>query len=64
MVLSLEQLAANDLAKERLVIPFEHRVILPQAYHVITLDNGEQDERVRCFRDWLFREVETMSRVA
>ncbi|MFK8082191.1 MAG: transcriptional regulator GcvA [Granulosicoccus sp.] len=57
VVLSLEQLAMNDLARGRLVIPFEHRVELQQAYHVITLKNASSDERVATFKRWLFEEV-------
>jgi LysR family glycine cleavage system transcriptional activator len=60
VVLSLEQLAADDLEKGRLVIPFEHRVQLSHAYHVISLENTPDDERVGIFKDWLFTEVAGM----
>jgi LysR family glycine cleavage system transcriptional activator len=57
VVLSLEQLAADDLQKGRLVIPFQHRVELTNAYHVITLADTVDDERVQAFKQWLFDEV-------
>lgn len=57
VVLSLEQLAMNDLDKGRLVVPFEHRVQLKQAYHVITLKDAASDERVAVFKSWLFDQV-------
>ncbi len=60
VVLSLEQLAADDLEKGRLVIPFEHRVQLAHAYHVISLENTPDDERVRIFKEWLFAEASSM----
>lgn len=60
VVLSLEQLAANDLELGRLVVPFEHRVRLEHAYHVISLENTREDDRVVLFKEWLFREVEAM----
>jgi len=57
VVLTLEQLAMDDLDKGRLVIPFEHRVELTQAYHVVTLNDAAVDERVAAFKAWLFEEV-------
>lgn len=60
VVLTLEQLAANDLEMGRLVIPFDHRVRLQHAYHVISLENTTDDDRVVLFKQWLFREVQAM----
>lgn len=57
VVLSLEQLAMNDLDKGKLVIAFDHRVELQQAYHVITLKDVSTDDRVSAFKCWLFEEV-------
>jgi len=57
IVLSLEQLATDDLEKGRLVTPFKHRVELEQAYHVITLQKATDDSRVMAFKQWLFDEV-------
>lgn len=58
VVLSLEQLAMDDIEKGRLIAPFEHRVELQQAYHVITLKDNVHDERVVSFKNWLFDEVQ------
>ena len=60
MVLSLEQLAANDLEIGRLVVPFDHRVRLQHAYHPTPLETTTADDRVVLFKEWLFREVEAM----
>ena len=58
VVLSLEQLAMDDIEKGRLIAPFDHRVELQQAYHVITLKDNVHDERVVRFKTWLFDEVQ------
>jgi LysR family glycine cleavage system transcriptional activator len=57
VVLSLEQLATDDLDKGRLVIPFSHSVQLDQAYYVITLENSTDAEHVVAFKRWLEQEV-------
>lgn len=57
VVLSLEQLASDDLMNGRLVIPFDHAVSLSQAYHVVTLPETGSDERVLAFKEWLFEEI-------
>ncbi|MEE9322625.1 MAG: transcriptional regulator GcvA [Granulosicoccus sp.] len=57
VVLTLEQLAADDISKGRLVAPFEHRVTMKQAYHFVSLKDASADERVLAFRNWLFAEV-------
>ena len=57
VVLSLEQLAMDDLQKGRLVTLFDYRAELKQAYHVITLKDIASDERVTVFKQWLFDEV-------
>ena len=58
VVLTLEQLAMDDISKGRLLAPFEHRVEMNQAYHVITLKDHEQDQQVMLFKRWLFEEVQ------
>ena len=58
VVLTLEQLAMDDIRKGRLLVPFDHRVELKQAYHVITLKDQVHDQRVMVFKDWLFAEVQ------
>ena len=57
VVLTLEQLAMDDINKGRLVVPFDHKVELSQAYHVITLQDSVSSERVALFKRWLFDEV-------
>ncbi len=57
VVLSLEQLAMDDLDKGKLVVPFDYRVELTQAYHVISLPESSQDAHVVLFKQWLFDEV-------
>ncbi|MFT4728959.1 MAG: LysR family glycine cleavage system transcriptional activator [Granulosicoccus sp.] len=63
VVLSLEQLATDDLDKGRLVIPFSHSVKLDQAYYVITLVNSTDAEHVVAFKRWLEQEVAEDARV-
>lgn len=63
IVLSLEQLASDDLDKGRLVIPFSYSVPLDQAYYVITLDNSTDAEHVVAFKHWLHKEVAEDARV-
>jgi len=72
VVLSIGQLASNDLAAGRLVIPFETRVPLEYAYHLISLDDAPDAVRPRAlppnsprpnaanvdaFRDWVKAEA-------
>ena len=57
VVLSIGQLASNDLATGRLVIPFETRVPLEYAYYVITQEGSANAANVAAFRDWLMAEA-------
>jgi LysR family glycine cleavage system transcriptional activator len=57
VVLSLEQLAIDDLDKGRLVRPFSYSVKLDQAYYVVTLENSTDAEHVIAFKRWLEQEV-------
>lgn len=57
VVLSLEQLAINDLKNGRLVVPFRYPVELLQAYYVISLPNQSNDQHISAFKDWLMTEV-------
>ena len=57
VVLSIAQLASNDLAAGRLVIPFESRVPLEYAYYVISLEDSPNAANVDAFRDWLKHEA-------
>lgn len=57
VVLTLEQLAADDVSKGRLVTPFKHKVALSHAYHIVSLEDSIDNEQVVAFRQWLFDEV-------
>lgn len=57
VVLSLEQLAIDDLNKGRLVVPFSHEVGLSQAYYMISLQHTANAEHVSAFKRWLQDEV-------
>jgi LysR family glycine cleavage system transcriptional activator len=58
VVLSLEPLAADDLAAGRLVIPFDLRLPLQQGYYVLCLEAVADEPRIAAFRNWLLREAE------
>lgn len=57
VVLTLEQLAEDDMNKGRLVPLFERPMAVPHAYHLVTLNSVESDPRVKAFSEWLFDEV-------
>ena len=57
VVLSIAQLASNDLATGRLVIPFEARVPLEYAYYAISLEDSPNAANVDAFREWLAGEA-------
>ena len=57
VVLSIAQLASNDLATGRLVIPFETRVPLEYAYYMISLEDSPNAANVDAFRAWLAAEA-------
>ena len=57
VVLSIAQLASADLAAGRLVVPFEIRVPLEFAYHMISLEDAPNAENVDAFRAWLAAEA-------
>jgi LysR family glycine cleavage system transcriptional activator len=61
VVLSLEQLAADDLAAGRLVIPFNLRLPLQQAYQIVSLESVADEPKVSVFRDWLLQEAKPQS---
>ena len=57
VVLSLEQLASNDLKKGSLVRPFEHKMELTQAYYIVSLKNSANAEHIGAFKQWIMDEV-------
>lgn len=52
-------LVADDLAARRLVRPFEHALMEPNAYHLVCPHAAAQTRRFRLFRDWIFAEMGT-----
>ena len=57
VVLSIAQLAANDIRAGRLVIPFDVQVPLDYAYHLISLEDSPNAVNVDAFRTWLMAEA-------
>ena len=57
VVLSMEVLAADDIAAGRLVIPFDIGLPLEYAYYLITLDEVTDHSHTVVFREWLIREA-------
>jgi LysR family glycine cleavage system transcriptional activator len=57
VVLSLEPLAADDLAAGRLVIPFNLRLPLQQSYQIVSLESVANEPKVSVFRNWLLQEA-------
>ena len=52
VVLSLEQMAAADIAAGRLVIPFGPRLPLENAYYIVSLESAAERSPVAAFRNW------------
>jgi len=57
VVLTLLQLAADDLEKGRLLIPFKFSMELSQAYYLITLDSTQENTAVSAFKSWMRDEI-------
>jgi LysR family glycine cleavage system transcriptional activator len=55
VVATLPELAGPQLESGRLVAPFELRVKLPYAYHIVTTDAALARPSVRAFVDWLLQ---------
>jgi LysR family glycine cleavage system transcriptional activator len=51
-------LVADDLAERRLVRPFRHALLEPNAYYLVCPPATAQTRRFALFRDWLFSEME------
>jgi LysR family glycine cleavage system transcriptional activator len=56
VVLSLEQIAQNDIERGRLVVPFDLRIEMHCAYYIISLTEAAEDAGVSAFRQWLLEE--------
>lgn len=57
VALTLQPLAADDLADGRLVMPFELSLPMDHAYYVISLEENVDKPHIKAFRDWLFDSV-------
>ena len=57
VVLTLEQLAQEDISKGRLVPLFGLSMDVDHAYHIVSLPGAGDDSRVNAFKRWLFDEV-------
>ena len=58
VVLSLEQMAAADIAAGRLLVPFGPRLPLQTAYYVVSPETVAEHSRVKAFRDWALAQAE------
>jgi len=59
VVLSYPQLAATDLARGRLIAPFDLELRVDFAYYALSGEDGSVQPRVAAFRDWLIAEAGT-----
>lgn len=57
IALGIEALAADDIDEGRLIVPFDIRLPLDNAYYVVTLEEEANTARVAAFRDWILREA-------
>ncbi len=57
VALTLEPLAAGDVAAGRLVVPFDLRLPIEQAYHAIYLAETADEPDIAAFRRWLQAEA-------
>lgn len=57
VVLTLEQLAQNDIDNGRLVPLFDKPLNVKHAYHLVTLEDAQASSRVRAFGQWITAEV-------
>lgn len=57
VVLTIEQLAQDDINEGRLLPLFDIREEVAQAYHLVTLKAAAHDSKVQAFRDWMWSEL-------
>ncbi|MGH7319248.1 MAG: transcriptional regulator GcvA [Candidatus Rokuibacteriota bacterium] len=62
LALTMEPLAAADLATGRLIAPFELRVPLSSAYYVVCQEARASQPHIAAFRQWLLAEAGGMGR--
>ena len=58
IALTRRSLAESDLAKGRLVRPFDIETASPESYFLVCLPQHRHSRKVTAFRDWLFGEIE------
>lgn len=57
VALGIEALAADDISDGRLIVPFDIRLPLDSAYHLVTLEEEADLPQVAAFRHWVLREA-------
>jgi len=57
VVLSLEEMAAADIAAGRLLVPFGPRLALQSAYFIVSPELSAARPQVVAFREWLLSEI-------
>lgn len=60
VVLTLEQLAQNDIENGLLVPLFDTPMAVESAYRIVSLKKEEEDPRVVAFKEWLFSEASAL----
>ena len=55
VALGISPLVRRHIGQHRLVLPFEHRIASPRAYHLITARRAVGRRDVAAFSDWLLR---------
>lgn len=57
VVLTLEQLAEEDIKDGSLIPVFEGRTEVEHAYHLVTLSSAKDNPQIKAFRDWMWSEL-------
>ncbi len=57
VVLTLEQLADEDIKDGSLIPVFEGRSEVEHAYHLVTLSSAKDNPEIKAFRDWMWSEL-------
>ncbi|MBL8515725.1 MAG: transcriptional regulator GcvA [Betaproteobacteria bacterium] len=58
LALTRRSLAESDLAKGRLVRPFDVEIAAQESYFLVCLPQHRHSRKITAFRDWLFSEIE------
>jgi LysR family glycine cleavage system transcriptional activator len=62
VALTMDVLAARDIALGRLVMPFEEQVPVDSAFYLVTLEETAQLPHIAAFRNWLLQEADIFRR--